>query len=60
MPSDSEFFIMEKYVVVIKPLVEITEVIGAEQWITIPALQPLLYKLLHIHLIAKSTDSKIK
>ena len=60
MPSDSEFSIMEKYVVVMKPLVEITEVIGAEQWVTISALRPLLHKLLHIHLIAKSTDSKME
>ena len=35
MPSDSEFDTMEKYVIVMKPLVEITEAIGAEQWVTI-------------------------
>ena len=58
MPSDSEFDTMEKYVIVMKPLVEITEAIGAEQWVTISALRPLLHKLLHIHLVVNSTDSK--
>lgn len=58
MPSDSKFDTMEKYVIVMKPLVEITEAIGAEQWVTISALRPLLHKLLHIHLVVNSTDSK--
>ena len=60
MPSDSEFDIMEKYVIVMKPLVEITEAIGAEHWITISTLRPLLHKLLHVHLVAKSADSKME
>ena len=60
MPSDSEFDTMEKYVIVMKPLVEITEAIGAEQWVTISTLRPLLHKLLHVHLVGKSTDSKIE
>ena len=60
MPSDSEFDTMKKYTIVMKPLVEITEAIGAEHWITISTLRPLLHKLLHVHLVAKSTDSKIE
>jgi len=59
MPSDSEFSIIEKFVVVMKPFVEIIQIIGVEQWVTISALRPLLHKLLHIHSIAKSTDSKM-
>ena len=43
-----------------KPLVEITEAIGAEQWVTISTLRPLLHKLLHVHLVGKSTNSKIE
>ena len=61
MPSDSEFDTMENnYVIVMKPLVEITEAIGAEQWVTISTLRPLLHKLPHVHLVDKSTDSKIE
>ena len=58
MPSNSEFDTMEKYVIVMKPLVEITEAIGTEQWVTISTLRPLLHKLIHVHLVGKSTDSK--
>ena len=43
-----------------KPLVEITEAIGAEEWVTISILRPLLHKLLHVQLVGKSTDSKIE
>lgn len=43
-----------------KPLVEITEAIGAEQWFTISMLRPLLHKVLHVHLVGKFTDSKIE
>ena len=48
------------YVTVMKPLVELTEAIGAEQWVTISTLRLLLHKLLHVHLVGKSTDSKIE
>ena len=59
MPSNSEFDTMEN-VIVMKPLLEITEAIDAEQWVTISTLRPLLDKLLHVHLVGKSTDSKIE
>ena len=55
MPSDSEFDNMEKYVIVMKPLVEITEAIWYR---TVGHHRSLLHKLLHMHLVAKSTDSK--
>ena len=51
---------MEKYVVVMKPLVSITEAIGAEKWVTVSMLRPLLYKLRHIYLVENSGDSRIE
>ena len=57
MPSDSEFDTMEKYVIVMRPLVEITEAIWYR---TVGHHRSLLHKLLHMHLVAKSTDSKIE
>lgn len=51
---------MEKYVIVMKSLVEITEAIGTEQWVTISTLRPLLHNYLYKHLVTKSTDSKIE
>ena len=34
-------------------IAEITTVVGAEKWVTISAVHPLLYKLLHVHLTEK-------
>ena len=42
MPSDTEFLTMKTYVEVMKPLVTITEAMGAEKWITISTLRPIL------------------
>ena len=44
MPSDDEFATMESFVKTMKPLVKITEVMGAEKWITISAVRPLLHQ----------------
>ena len=60
MPSDAEFSTMEKYLEVMKPLVVITEAIGAEKWVTISTVRPLLHKLLQVHLVSKSTDTRIE
>ena len=46
MPSDREFAVIESYRKVMKPLVETTEAVGAEKWITILYVRPLLHKLL--------------
>ncbi len=43
MPSDAELVTMENYVAVMKPLVVITEAIGAEKWVTISTVRPLLH-----------------
>lgn len=49
---------MENYAEVMKPLVVITEAIGAEKWVTISTVRPLLHKLLNVHFKAKPTDNK--
>ena len=56
MPSDVEFQSMEVYTQVMKPLVGITEAIGAQKWVTISTVRPLLHKLLKSHLCASPTD----
>lgn len=56
MPSDAEFSTMEKYLEVMKSLVIITEALGAEKWVTISTVRPLLHKLLQVHLVSTSTD----
>ena len=43
-----------------KPLVVITEAIGAEKWVTISTVRPLLHELLQVHLVSKSTDTRIE
>ena len=59
MPSDEEFSSMEVYIDVMKPLVSITEAIGAQKWVTISTIRPLLHKLLQLHLVETSTDSRL-
>ena len=58
MPSDTEFAVMETYVQVMKPLVTITEAIGAQKWVTISTVCPLLHKLLNITLTEKDGDTQ--
>jgi len=38
---------METYVEVMKPLVTFTEAIGAQKWVTISAVRPLLHNIEH-------------
>ena len=59
MPSETEFQAMETFVEVTKPIAEITSVVGAEKWVTISAVHPLLYKLLHVHLTEKHSDTRL-
>ena len=60
MPSESEFSTMETFVAVMKSLVQITEAIGAQKWVTISAIRPLLHKLLNIEFQPASSDSSLK
>ena len=48
MPSEVEFAAMESFIKILKPLVELTETMGGQKWVTISAVRPFLYKLLHI------------
>ena len=43
MPTDAEFTTLELFVKVTKPLVDITEAIGAERWVTFSVVHPLLH-----------------
>ena len=47
MPTDSEFINMELFVNTMKPIVDITEALGAQKYVIISMLGPLLYKLLN-------------
>ena len=60
MPSDSEFTTLELFVKVMKPLVEITEAIGAEKWVTISVIRPVIHKLLEVYFKSKSGDSRLE
>ena len=42
-----------------KPLVEITEALGGEKWITISTVRPLLYKLKNTYLSPTSSDNRM-
>ena len=59
MPSETKFQAMETFVEVMKPIAEITTVVGAEKWVTISAVRPLLYKLLHVHLTENHSDTRL-
>ena len=59
MPTDSEFKTLEEFVTTMRPLVDITEAIGAEKWVTVSTLQPILIKLLQTHLVSDMTDSSL-
>ena len=55
MPTDVEFFNMELFIRVIRPIVEITEALGGQWYVTISMVRPLLHKLLNS--ILKNSDN---
>ena len=59
MPSESEFAAMSDFLAVMKPLVQITEALGGEEWITITMVRPLLHKLLNVHLQFSPSESQL-
>jgi len=59
MPSDAEITAMEAFVAVMDPIVNITEVICGEKWVTLSGVRPLLYKLTAKHLVEASSDSRL-
>lgn len=60
MPSDVQFSTLEAFVSVMKPLVDITEAIGGEKWITISTVRPLLHELLKSHLVVSTDDNQLQ
>ena len=60
MPSEVEFAAMESFIKILKPLVEITETMGGQKWVTISAVRPFLYKLLHISFNTTSNDTPLE
>ena len=47
MPTDVEFSNMDIFIKVMKPIVEITEALGAQKYVTISMIRLLLHKLLN-------------
>jgi len=60
MPSSTEFAAMSDYLSVMKSIVEITEALGGEKWVTITMIRPLLQKLLNVNLQGSSTDTNLQ
>ena len=60
MPSDAEFSTLEAFIKVMKPLVIITEDIGAEKWVTISVVRLVIHKLLESYLKPTSSDSRLE
>ena len=56
MPSDIEFTTLQSFVKVMKSLVDITEAIGVERWVTISVVHPLLHKLLEVYFKPEESD----
>ena len=55
MPTYIEFSNMDLFIQVMKPIIEITEALGTQQYVTISMLRPLLHKLLNS--IIRNSDS---
>ena len=51
---------METFLDVMKPIVQIIKVMGAEKWVTLSAVRPLLHKLTCKHLLDAPSDSHLK
>jgi len=58
MPTDGEFVTLEQFIEIMKLVVEITEAVGGEKWVTVSTIRPLLHELLNDHLVCQSNDSK--
>lgn len=59
MPTDTKFANMELFVKTMKPIVDITEALGAWKYVTISMLRPLLYKLLNVTLKNCDNDCRL-
>ena len=59
MPGDAEITAMEVFLLAMKPIVRITEVIGGEQRATVAPVRPLLHVLLSQSLVEKPSDAHL-
>jgi len=59
IPTDGEFKTLEHFVEVMKPFVGITEALGAEKWVTVSTLTPLLHKILNADLKVSADDDRV-
>lgn len=59
MPTDADITAMEVVVDEMEPFVQITEIMGAKTWVSSSAVCPLLNKLIHNHLPASSSNSRL-
>ena len=59
MPTDGEFVTLEQFIEIMKPVVEKTEAVGGEKWVTVSTIRPSLRKLLNDHLVCQSNDARL-
>jgi len=59
MPQDSEVSTMEVYHAIMKPIADITDVIGGEKHVSFSAVRPLIYKLYNSYLKVNTTDKPV-
>ena len=60
MPHDSEVATMEVYWAIMKPITDITDVIGKEKHISISAVRPLIYKLRNCYLKIYASERSLE
>ena len=60
MPHDSEVATMEVYRAIMKPIADITDVIGGEKHISISAVRPLIYKLHNCYLKINASEKSLE
>ena len=60
MPHDSEVATMEVYRAIMKPIADITDVIGGEKHISISAVRPLIYKLHNCYLKINASEKSFE
>jgi len=59
MLQDSEVSIMEVYQAIMKPIADISDVIGGEKHVSFSAVQPLIYKLYSSYLKMNITNKPV-
>ena len=60
MPHDSEVATMEVYWAIMKPIANITDVIGREKHVSISAVRSLIYKLRNCYLEINTSEKSLE